>query len=144
MKQLLKQISAFLLALIVLFSSFSFTVNKHICGGEIASASLFLPADDCGMQMAVCENKQAENQDDDLHNEPCCKDVQEYIQGNQLEQQALDTFAVNQIDVLLDLIGDYTQEIATTVQVKQQEVIRYVPPNLLHKHTQAYLQVFRI
>ena len=144
MKQFIKEISAFSLALIVLFSSFSFTVNKHICGGEIASASLFLATDDCGMQMATCENKQAENQDDKLHKEPCCKDVSEYINGNNLQQQALDVLTVNQIDVLLDLIGNYTQEIAGTVQVKQQKAIHYSPPNLLYRHTQSYLQVFRI
>jgi len=56
MKAFLYKILSFSMALIVLFSSFSFTVNQHICGGEVANTTFFIDADNCGMDMNVCKN----------------------------------------------------------------------------------------
>jgi hypothetical protein len=87
MKQIIYKITSFSLALIVLFSSFSFTVNKHICGGKVANIALFVSADNCGMDMQVCKNDTSKKQTS-LDKEPCCNDISEFVQGNDTNQQA--------------------------------------------------------
>tara|TARA_R110001583_G_scaffold39260_9_gene126000 strand:+ start:3174 stop:3587 length:414 start_codon:yes stop_codon:yes gene_type:complete len=50
MNLFLYKIAAFFLALVVLFSSVYFTVDKHLCEGHIFSKSFFGKATDCGMK----------------------------------------------------------------------------------------------
>ena len=89
MKKIIHKISSLSLALIVLFSSLSFTVNKHYCGGEVVNTTLFINADDCGMNMNICENKfQNDKQTTSVEKEPCCKDTTQVVDGNDTNQQA--------------------------------------------------------
>lgn len=53
------------LALLVLFSTFSFTVDKHFCGDFLVDVSVLGKADGCGMEMkqssqmkSCCSNEQ--------------------------------------------------------------------------------------
>lgn len=143
MKQKTQHITAVFLALLVLFSSVSFTVNKHICGGEIASVAYFVPADDCGMQMAVCENYSS-NKKTSFDKEPCCKDVSEIIKGNTIQQQALESITIAQpaaIIVPFITIQTNTANFFTSVR---NSVSYYQPPPLIKQHRQDVLQVFRI
>ena len=50
MKSIGKKISAFLLSCIVLFSSMSFAIDEHFCGGQVMDVSYFGNADNCGME----------------------------------------------------------------------------------------------
>jgi len=86
------------MALIVLFSSFSFTVHSHICGGEIADVSYFLEADSCEMEMNVCENDNSSQHQ--VKKEPCCENISNIIQGNDNNQQAQPTLEVAQAQFL--------------------------------------------
>jgi hypothetical protein len=143
MKQNLHQITAFSLALIVLISSVSFTVNKHICGGKVANTTLFVSADNCGMDMAVCEAKPVSNKSS-LTKEPCCKDVSEFVPGNDIPQQALQATSLTQSDLVFQLVNAYITK-ATRITTEKQTLLRfYRPPILLKKHRQDFLQVFRI
>ena len=49
-KNFQKSISA-LLALLVLVSTFSFTVDKHFCGNMLVDLAVFSEAETCGMEM---------------------------------------------------------------------------------------------
>jgi hypothetical protein len=143
MKQKLHQITAFSLALIVLVSSVSFTVNKHICGGKVANTTLFVSADNCGMDMAICETKPASSKSS-LEKEPCCKDVSEFVQGNDIPQQALQVTSLTKSDFVFQLVNAYVAK-ATRITTEKQTLLRfYRPPTLLKKHRQDFLQVFRI
>lgn len=51
MKDFLRKISTFLLAVIVLFSSTSMTVGQHFCGEMLVNYSILGSADSCGMEM---------------------------------------------------------------------------------------------
>lgn len=95
MKEVFYKISSILIALLVLFSSFSFTVNKHICGGEVVDVSYFTKADSCGMDSPVCENNTSTRQK--VRKEPCCDNHSEIIQGNDNIQQAQSSLKVPQI-----------------------------------------------
>ncbi len=140
MKQFLNKIASGFLALIVLLSSFSFTINKHICGGEVANTTLFISADNCGMEMQTCENKSSK-QVTSFQKEPCCKDISELIQGNDNNQQAKE-FQLNipTLEFLTTFIYTYLNNFKETTSLKY---VTYKPP-LVFKNIQSLFQVFRI
>ncbi|MGJ8745569.1 HYC_CC_PP family protein [Polaribacter sp.] len=81
MKQVFSKIASILLALLVLFSTFSFTVEKHYCGDFLMDVSFVGDADDCGMEMQKIATKKN-----------CCKDEihkvegQDKLQTNKIEK----------------------------------------------------------
>ena len=83
MKQRFSNIASFLLALLVLFSTFSFKVEKHFCGEFLMDISFIGDADDCGMHMEKVSAKKKN----------CCKDEVHYIEGqDELQQTSVDEF----------------------------------------------------
>ncbi|EDP94090.1 hypothetical protein U8527_10965 [Kordia algicida OT-1] len=76
MFQFLKHISAVALAFLMLFSTFSFTINKHTCGGVPVSFSIGIPAETCGMEVDNNNSEQTTFQ-----KSSCCDDISTFIQG---------------------------------------------------------------
>lgn len=72
MKSYLQKISSFSLALLVLVSTFSFTVDKHFCGGILIDKAIFSNAKTCGMEM---NSKMASSEDS------CCTNEKTAIKG---------------------------------------------------------------
>lgn len=83
MKQALIKISSILIACLVLFSTFSFTVEKHYCGGFLMDISYVGEAGGCNMEMdKVSSTKKS-----------CCKDEVHKIEGqDELQQASVDDF----------------------------------------------------
>ncbi|MEN8775538.1 MAG: hypothetical protein ABF263_05155 [Polaribacter sp.] len=65
MKKAFTKITSLLLALLVLLSTFSFTVETHYCGDFLMDISFIGHADDCGMEMEKKSFYKKKN---------CCKD----------------------------------------------------------------------
>ena len=61
------------LALLVLMSTFSFTVDKHFCGSMLVDKAVFSKADTCGMEMASEAN--------DLAKDSCCTNEKVAVEG---------------------------------------------------------------
>ncbi len=76
MKELLRNIVSVFLAVIVLLSTMSFTINKHFCGDHLVSSSVFLKAKACGMDVPQTSNKECETIIKD-----CCKEEIQLIKG---------------------------------------------------------------
>ncbi|HEY9185567.1 MAG TPA: hypothetical protein VIM94_09595 [Salegentibacter sp.] len=51
MKKAFQNSGSVLLALMVLFSTLSFTVDKHFCGSFLVDKAIFSEAETCGMEM---------------------------------------------------------------------------------------------
>lgn len=68
MKTVFHHITSVLLAIMVLLSTVSWTVDKHFCMGRVMDISLFVDAEECGMEvaMAAMGDKVMENH--------CCDD----------------------------------------------------------------------
>ena len=82
MKQFFVKISSFLFALLVLFSTFSFTVEKHYCGDFLMDVSFTGNAKDCGMDMEAKALKKKKS---------CCKDEMHKVEGqDELQLTSLD------------------------------------------------------
>ncbi len=142
MKKFLHKIASISLALIVLLSSFSFTVNKHICGGKVANTTLFVSADTCGMEMNVCENESSNSKETSIQKEPCCKDVSTTIQGQDNNQQA-QSLDLNFLQVLFIQAFVYSFVLKYQNTTSISKFVDYEPP-LVHKNIQILFQVFRI
>lgn len=140
MKQLFHKILSISLALIVLLSSFSFTINKHICGGEVANVTLFISADNCGMDMQVCKNEVSKKQTV-IEKEPCCSDISELIKGNDNNQQAKQyQLEIPQMEFLTAFVYTFITKFKETTN---SQYVMYKPP-LVYKNIQTLFQVFRI
>ncbi len=77
MKKVFHKISSVYLALIVLLSTVSFTIDSHYCGDTLVDSSLFGHVETCGMDKQLSRNDcQSEVQDDS-----CCSDKQLVVEG---------------------------------------------------------------
>ena len=139
LKQISHKTGSIALAFIVLFSSFSFTVHEHICGGKVADTSFFLEADSCGMDMDTCANTTILEQG--VQQEPCCDDHREIIQGNDTNQQAQQSLKITQVQLITAFVVSY---ISTFQKVNSTfSFVPYKPPSV-YKNIQTLFQVFRI
>ena len=71
MKSLFNKIASFTMALVVLFSTFSFTVAQHYCGDNLVDFSFFGQVESCGMEIRQTQNSHNDNFDSN----DCCDDV---------------------------------------------------------------------
>lgn len=69
-KQWLHKSFFVLLALLVLFSTVSFTIEKHFCGDTLIDVAMFSEVHKCGVDMAKINIEKH-----------CCKDVIEVVEG---------------------------------------------------------------
>ena len=72
MKNIVIKISSIILAFSVLFSTFSFTVEKHYCGDFLVDVSYVGQADGCGMEKSSSINE---------FKKKCCRDEVHKIDG---------------------------------------------------------------
>ena len=84
MKQGLHKTISSLLAIVVLFSTMSFTVSKHYCEGLLVDSAIFEELNGCGTQSASEESEIHEEQ-----NKTCCINIANFIEGEDTEQVAV-------------------------------------------------------
>lgn len=72
MKTALHKALSYSLAVLVLVSTFSFTVDKHFCGSVLVDKAIFSEAKTCGMEMA---------QDPTIDKDSCCTNEKTEIEG---------------------------------------------------------------
>ncbi|MEE9406855.1 MAG: hypothetical protein V3V28_02145 [Polaribacter sp.] len=82
MQHVFTKITSTLLAFLVLFSTFSFTVEKHYCGEFLVDVSYVGEAEGCDMKMDKTSVTKKKN---------CCKDEIHKIEGqDELQQISID------------------------------------------------------
>ncbi|WP_298532985.1 hypothetical protein [uncultured Algibacter sp.] len=120
------------LAILVLFSTVSFTIEKHFCGDVLVDISMFVEAEKCGMEAQEL-----------LLGKSCCKDEIDVIQGQ-------DELNVNSFDDLdfedHKFIVAFTFTYINGFESLPKETIPhkdYSPPNLV-SDIQVLDQVFLI
>nr|WP_297783157.1 hypothetical protein [uncultured Allomuricauda sp.] len=93
MKQFFHQIVSSLMALLVLASTVSWTVDKHICMDRVMDISLFAHADDCGMDMDMEKS--------------CCDDESFTVQGQDDLKISFENFDLDQQIFLVSFVQTY-------------------------------------
>ena len=140
MLQILHKILAFILSLAVLFSTLSFTVEKHVCMGEVTDVSYFDKVESCGMEKTECDD--AESDHDVAKRQNCCDTLQELIPGDPAEQQAIQALEIQDFDYIVSYISTYLSEYE---QLEKVDFIEYGPdPPLVERDIQALYQTFLI
>lgn len=93
MRQLFYKIGSVLMALVVVFSIMSFTINSHFCGDTLVSTSYFSEAKTCGMEMKQDTNIKKCS----ISKKNCCKDVIQLIEGlDNLKKSEFDSLSYDQ------------------------------------------------
>ncbi|WP_299395966.1 hypothetical protein [uncultured Gelidibacter sp.] len=89
-----------LLAVLVLLSTVSFTMEKHFCGEVLIDVAIFSHPDSCGTAMSDASNTIEKH---------CCKDVVEILKGqDQLKKTSFEEFSFDQQVFLSALFYSFT------------------------------------
>jgi hypothetical protein len=132
MKEIRNKIGAFLMALVVLFSTMSFTVSQHFCGGDLMDSAVFSKAHSCSMEKSnSCEIEK-----------DCCENLIKQIEGNKFVNTTVEQLNTPQKIFLASFVYSYIN----LFEGLKQNVIpfkNYTPP-LLVSNLQVTNQVFLI
>ena len=91
MKKVLHKITSFIMALVVMFSTLSFTVDMHYCGSTLVDTALFTKAKSCGMQMQTPSTT-----DCSVIQKNCCSNKQLIVEGQDELQVTFNNFTFEQ------------------------------------------------
>ncbi|TCK67281.1 hypothetical protein DFQ05_1055 [Winogradskyella wandonensis] len=109
------------LAVLVLFSTFSFTVEKHYCGDNLIDVAIFSEAKSCGMEI----------ESEPKLKKTCCKDIVDVIEG----QDELQSVTFDDLDFPTQVfLRAFVQAYIVNFESLPKQIIPhrdYVPPNLI-------------
>ena len=135
-KKTFHKVFSLLMALLVLFSTVSFTIEKHFCGDTLVDVAVFTEAQKCSMEFMESEQEAITKMD-------CCKDELEFIKGQDiLKITVFDDLHFDQQLFLSSFIYTYTN----LFEGLPEQIVPhkdYFPPNLV-ADIQVLDQVFII
>jgi len=122
------------LALLVLLSTLSFTIDKHFCGEILVDSALFTKAKTCGMEM--------DNTQETGLKKSCCKDEVDIIKGqDELKLTSFDNLKFQEQVFITSFVYSY---IYPVIELKEKEITfdDYPPPLIvktIYKLDEVYL-----
>lgn len=129
MKQVFHKIMSILMAFVVLFSTMSFTINMHYCGGNLVDTAIFHKAKKCGMESQNANT----SRECSIMKKNCCSDEQLLVDGQDELQLTADKIAFNQhvfitsyVYDYFDLFEGYDKDISSFEEYKPPLVIRQI------------------
>ena len=138
MKKVFHKISSVCLALIVLLSTVSFTIDSHYCGDILVDTSLFGKVETCGME----EQKTSSSTDCDITKKDCCSDEQIIVEGQDTLKITFDKLEKEQQIFVASFIYSYIN-LFTSSESKDTAFKDYSPPPLI-RDVQILDQTFLI
>ena len=128
MKQVFHKITSFLMALVVLISTVSFTVDMHYCGETLVDTAVFKKAKSCGMEMQNPSTK-----DCSITKKNCCSNKQMVVDGQDELQLTFDNLTFEQqqfvatfIYTYINLFEGLDKEVTSFQDYKPPLVIRQI------------------
>lgn len=126
MKNRFYKILSFSMALLVLFSTFSFTIDSHYCGDILVDSSLFGKAESCGM-----ENQQVSSEEGcSLIQKHCCDDETLSISGQDDLKVSLEKLSFEQHQFVASFVYSYLN-LFEGLQENRVPFNHYPPPVLI-------------
>ena len=92
MKEVFRKIASFSMALVVLFSTLSFTVDMHYCGDTLVNTAILHKAESCGMEM----DKPSTSSDCEMKKKNCCSNKQLVVEGQDELKTSSETLSFEQ------------------------------------------------
>lgn len=137
-KQFIHKVLSVLMAFLVLFSTVSFTIDKHYCGSTLVDVAIFHKAKGCGMEMQNPSNK-----DCSITKKNCCKEEQIVIKGqDELKFSTIEDLNLDQQFFVATFVYTYSN-LFESLPKKIIPFKDYSPPNLI-TDIQVLDQVFII
>ncbi len=124
MKQFLHTSFSITLALLVLFSTVSLTIEKHFCGDVLVDVSIFSEGEDCGKDTLALEKAA-------ITKKSCCKNQIDVVQGQ--KDLAIKTFDDLEFEQQLFLTA-FTYSYSALFEGASAQIIipeAYAPPRLV-------------
>ncbi len=137
MNSIFNKIASITLACLVLFSTLSFSVEKHYCGQFLVDTALFSKAKDCGMEKMSLPD----NMDTEVTTKSCCKDEIVVIEGQDELKKPFEKLNLSQQIFIITFTISYLERFITS----DKESIgfkEYSPPKLvknIHVLHETYL-----
>ena len=103
MKQVFHKISSLIMAIVVLCSTMSFTIEKHFCGDILVETAIFHKVEGCGMEMEKTSTEGCA-----ITKKNCCKDEQIVIDGQDEMQLSFDKMSLDQQTFMVSFIYSYS------------------------------------
>ncbi|MGB5170527.1 HYC_CC_PP family protein [Eudoraea sp.] len=105
MKEVFRKILSTAMALIVLFSTMSFTVGMHYCGDHLVDFSMFDKVDSCMMKAEILKTSgSCEIMELDMN---CCSDIEVILEGQDNLKISFDNYTVNQQLFIASFVYSY-------------------------------------
>ena len=135
-KTVLHKICSVAMALLLMLSTVSFTVEKHYCGDTLIDFAVFSDVEKCGMEVTA-------NEHSEITKKGCCKDLLDVIEGqDQLTIKTIDDLDIDQQQFLQSFIFSYQQLFESLP--KQTVPHLYYPPPEIVRDIQLLDEVFLI
>ena len=138
MKRFLHKIGATVLAFVVLFSSFSFTMDTHYCGEFVVDTAYFGKAKGCGMD----EAKMATKDQVSVTKKSCCKNVTEFVSAPEFKNTQIIQLTQNQLVFVASFVSSYAQLFKESI-LQKTFYSDFSPPDIL-ENIQVLYQTFLI
>ncbi|WP_449301481.1 HYC_CC_PP family protein [Pseudotenacibaculum haliotis] len=123
MRKAIHKISAFLMALVVLFSTMSFTVSMHYCQGELIDTAIFQKAHTCDMEMGG---------ESEMKMDGCCNDQEIKIEGQDELKLPVADLNIGQQVFVISFLHSYIELFQTTEQ-RKNTFFDYPPPFIVRQ-----------
>ena len=140
MKEKLHKSGAVTMALLLLFSTLSFSMDMHYCGDHLVDFSLFDKAESCGM-MVVAEEAPADCSVIKSGMD-CCTDVQILVEGQEDFKVSFDQLSYEQQLFLSSFVYSFIGHIEGIENMSPRDW-EYAPPPLI-QDVQVLYQTFLI
>ena len=103
MKQVFHKTASLIMAIVVLCSTMSFTIEKHFCGDILVETAIFHKVEGCGMEMEKTSIEGCA-----ITKKNCCSDEQEVIDGQDELQLSFDKMSFDQQTFMVSFIYSYS------------------------------------
>ena len=123
MKRAIRNISAFLMALVVLMSTMSFTLSMHFCQGELVDTAVFQKAHACGMEMSG---------DASMKMNGCCDDKEISIEGQDELKLPVSELNFDQQVFVASFVSSYI-ELFQHTEDRKNTYFTYPPPFIVRQ-----------
>lgn len=136
MKKVFHKIMAFTMAIVVLTSTMSFTIDMHYCGDTLVNTAIFKKAKTCGMKMAKTTSSECS-----FIKKSCCSDKQIIVEGQDELKVSLDPLNIDQVLFISTFVYSYIQLFETS-NTDHEVFLGYPPPLIvkqLYKLDETYL-----
>lgn len=128
MKTLIFKVQAILMAFLVIFSTLSFSVEKHFCGTMLVDIAIFSNSEACGAQAMTCEAEMSAVMD--AMGDSCCTNQRMTVEGQDELKVSFNSLDLDQQVFLKSLAYSFVF-IYEDLSLKEIPYEHYSPPLLV-------------